>query len=283
MAKNFIILFTAREGSTAIVDALSRHPDISVPILEELDKFWIKHFYDDIDVVREIDSIFSCNDFRLGDDWAFRNYVSDNKRGKDVASIGFKWRPHGKIAQVARMMQKRNVVLFVLFRSDFDELCASLYVGQTLAAGDDGSQHTQFRFARMSDEEKTAFREELEGQVVYARFRPIFYIMVRRVLRALQLRLIAGKLCRSGIHVRALYYEDFLQSPDRFFAKICHELQIASVGAESLIKGQKMQKTTRIPATKRISGFSRIQKNPLSKLMRLTYTWTISRIKPAGS
>ncbi len=283
MAKNFIILFTAREGSTAIVDALSRHPDISVPILEELDKFWIKHFYSDIDVVHEIDNIFNSNDFHLGDDWAFRNYVSDNKRGKDVASIGFKWRPHGKMAQIARMMQRRNVVLFVLFRRDFDELCASLYVGQTLAAGDDGGQHAQFRFARMSDEEKATFRKELEGQVVSARFRPIFYIMIRRVLRALQLRLIAGKLCRSGIHVRALYYEDFLQSPDRFFANICHELQIAPVGAERLTKGQKMQKTTRVPATKRVSEYSRIQKNLLSRFMRLTYIWTISRLKPAGS
>jgi hypothetical protein len=39
MGKSFVVFYTAREGSSAIIDGLSHHPDISVPVFEDLDQY----------------------------------------------------------------------------------------------------------------------------------------------------------------------------------------------------------------------------------------------------
>ena len=36
MPRNFVILFRGREGSSAIIDLMSKHPDVRVPVFEQL-------------------------------------------------------------------------------------------------------------------------------------------------------------------------------------------------------------------------------------------------------
>ena len=274
MAKNFVILYHAREGSTAIVDALSRHPDISIPISEELDLYWIKEFYNNIDFNLEntMDTVFAENQFYLGDDWGFKNFISDNKRGQNVASIGFKWRPHGKIKPIADVFLKHNVLVFLLSRRDILELTASLAISRYAKNDEPGSGHSQFKFAQFSDRERKEYREALEQRSFPVPRRTLYDIMARRCIHAARLKRIARRFAAHGVPVRSLFYEDFRDNPEQFFVSLFETIGVQKVRAESLMAGQIMKKVSWVPATKRIEAFEQKTDTPLCRLMTAVYS-----------
>lgn len=272
MATNFVILYTAREGSTAIVDALSRHPEISVPILEELDRFWISKFYGSVDLGRVMGRIFRENTFDLGDDWGFRKFISENKRDRPVACVGFKWRPHGKTREMRRIFREHSVTVFFLCRRDLDELAASLFFSQTVAArGRARSSHAQFEYSTLSEDERAIYRKAFESEPVTLNPLKIWLIMLKRTLKAGYLRYLVRDFRRSGIRARIIHYEDFLATPDRFFDDVLGAVGVARVPAQTLLTGQKIVKVTRVPATERVRGARWLKFDPISRALVVLY------------
>ncbi|MEM6932641.1 MAG: hypothetical protein AAF526_03555 [Pseudomonadota bacterium] len=277
MARNFVILFAAREGSSAIVDSLSRHPEISVPIFEELDRFWVKKFYPDLDVTAEIASIFASNSFSREEDYGFRSFVSSDKRGQAVASIGFKWRPHGAPGQISQVFLEHDVRVFLLCRRDINELVASLLVSrETTGKQTDGNFHGQFQFSRMTAEEQAAYRSEVENQKIKLNTFKAFDLLLRRFFHAVRLRVWIWRLQRNGLQCHALSYEDFRDKPAEFFEGVFRELGVRVVPPESLVEGQIMQRASRVPATERVQNFDRLSRNPLFQAIGALYKSIIS-------
>lgn len=283
MAKNFVILFHAREGSTAIVDALSRHPMISVPILEELDRFWIKKFYQDrnLNLPAVMHKLFSENRFELGDDWGFKNFISEDKRGRDMPSVGFKWRPHGPLNAIARTFVENDVAVFLLTRRELPELAASLAISAKAAQEKDtvGAGHAQFVFSQMSPDEQASYRAKLERTTYQIKPFALQHIMARRCYHAFRLRNVAQRFARHGVPVHSLYYEDFAQNPDQFFAGLCAEIGVDRVDAQSLTEGQIVKKASRVKATDRIADFNQIMSRPLCRSMDRFYRTTTRAIE----
>ena len=274
MGSNFLILYTAREGSSAIVDQLSQHPDISVPLFEELDRFWIKKFYGHLDIAQEIEGVFSGNDFTKGDDWGFQNFISGNKRGQGVSSVGFKWRPHGDLGQVANSIAPHEPTIFVLFRRDPVELASSLMISHANSKeGDKQNFHAQFAFSKMTDEQKAKTRKELEQKTYPLAFTYFTITLLKRIVHAIRLRRAARKLAKNKLRVQVLYYEDFLNSPDRFFSELFDAIGVPQVPHDDLASSGIMKKTTRKPAKERIGRFWLVKYNPLIWMLATAYRY----------
>lgn len=277
MAKNFVIIYTAREGSTAIVDALGRHPEISVPLLEELDRYWIRKNFqkNPPDVPSVMRTIFSQNRFDLAPDRGLRFRLAGQKKDQAVASVGFKWRPHGSVKRIASVFLEEDVSVFVLWRRDFRELVASLSISRHLEPGQHGAGHAQFRYAKLSDPEKAAYREKLETASHDVPASVLHRVMFKRCLRAIRLRRIADRFAGLGIPVRSIYYEDFRDDPDRFLGSLLDVLGVERVAAGTLLEGQKIQKVSRVPAVARIEGFREKLNTPAAPAMDRLYRRTI--------
>ncbi|SDW99233.1 hypothetical protein SAMN05444358_102139 [Ruegeria halocynthiae] len=286
MSRNFIILFHAREGSTAIVDALSRHKDISVPILEELDRFWINKFYKsnpDFNLLNTMDKIFSSNTFDLGDDWGFQNYISSNKRGQPVESIGFKWRPHGPIKDIAKIFKKNNVQVFILARRDFLELVASLAISKTAKKGAAGHGHAQFDYANMSEQEQASYRKNLETTMHRVSLASILGIMFRRIAVAIRFRLFALRLTFLGVDIKYLFYEDFRDEPEDFLNDICSYGLLLQKNLDSLTDGQIIKKASQVPARDRIIDYDRTCSFFVVRILRKIYSYLVIEKVNKGS
>jgi hypothetical protein len=141
-------------------------------------------------------------------------------------------------------------MVFVLSRQNFLDLSCSSYVqlyGNKIQSAVDVQAYPQFAAARMPDEEKQLFLEELRA-ARYPMHRRIFLKTARQRLKFKrnQFRLIRiMALC--GVRIEAIYYEDFCDDPKNFFRNF-----LAKIGLEEVEKIN-----TR-------SDFTRVHKNTLA-------------------
>jgi hypothetical protein len=115
---NFVISYSERVGSTALIDTLKQIPNFLVPVFEDLDFWWIekqgllnRHTQDNI---HELVA-----------------YIYDTlPDGMDATrvSVGFKWRMWGDQAHIAQVLRDRGVIIFNLVRCDMLECISSLYL-----------------------------------------------------------------------------------------------------------------------------------------------------------
>ncbi len=269
---NFVIVYTAREGSSAIIDQLSLCQGVSVPLFEELDKFWVERFYGGrLHIPTELDTIYSRNDFPHEDDWGFKNFVSGKKRGESVDSVGFKWRPHGSPASVVSTLKAHNVACFFLYRRDFDELIASLTISNYDQAQKGGPAHGQFDFAKMSDEERAQEAKKISSRTIPLPSKIFWSTAIKRVVHALRLRLMRSYAAMRGLKVQVVYYEDFLAAPRPFIQHLLEQVGLDDAEARLPVVEGTMKKATRTPATDRVEGFGAASRNPLFRCLRAVY------------
>jgi hypothetical protein len=271
MRNNFVILYTSREGSTAIIDALSKHRDVSVPIFEEMDGYWAEKINFKGRPSDELGYIFANNDFRLKGQDAFRKYVCD-KRGSDVKSVGLKWRYWGKFSDTVRIFIRHNVRVYILYRRDPLELCASYYFSRMFSRRHNTEAvHNQFIYSQMNEQEKAAYRGQLEESIVDLEPMHFLALLGWRILRAGRNRMLGVRFKWSGIPVRHIYYEDFLEDPRAFLEAMLADLALDNTNVDDLLKAPKVRKVSRVSAQDRIEGFDRFRRNPLVQLLCFTY------------
>lgn len=259
MARNFVIFYTSREGSSIIIDGLSRHPDISVPVFEELDRHWIKKFYSNFVVHEEIEQTLRTNTFDHGDDWGFQRFVGCNKRGQDVKKIGFKWRPHGNLFKIRNVLKRNDVEVLLLYRRDFLELMCSLAISEDMKS-ELGRFHGQFQYSRMSEAEKVEFELRV-NQVIRVNLMWFSLTSVKRALSALRLRLLAA-FCSPGTPVKILEYEAFLDKPEQFYRDLLQHFDLSDVHVDQMMANTRLKKATRVPAKERVRNTWVFKYNP---------------------
>ena len=274
--RNFLIFYTAREGSTAIVSALSRNPGIQVPLLQERDRQWVSRFYDGaLDIPATIDEVFTSGVFDQPHTYGRKNYLYYDPRkveeaGRENIAVGFKWRPHKISRCLIRVLRKHDVHVLYLIRRDFRELVCSLYLSVQEVDGE-RIGHAQFDASR-GEEEFRKTRDVLENLSPSARLGPIGKIVAKRLAHAMRYAAFLKVLRLSGIETSRVYYEDFLEDPDGFLADLCERIGVAPDVDDSRQPQKELRKVVRTPAKMRVQDHDRFPVGPVIRTGQRIYS-----------
>lgn len=211
---NFVILYTSREGSSPIVQHLSYAPDIAVPVFEELDRHWMQKFYPgQHDPIEEVDRVFTERVYGREHDYGHRTYVTKHENPETALSVGFKWRPHGKLWRLPSLLKKHNARVFLLCRKDLLEVVTSYYVSRVMvmdeSVPDVNSTHTQFSLASRTEEESAAIQEIIRNYTAKLNLWHWYALLAHRVWKVARLRVLLLLLRSTGVPTDVIYYEDF--------------------------------------------------------------------------
>lgn len=254
MARNFLIIYTAREGSSGIVNLLSQHPNVVVPVFEGLDPYSMAQTSPDAHIVPELDKVFSSGAFdgpraRSGE-ITYRT-LGEVPAGK--ASIGFKWRFWGDRQRVAEVLRRHNVKVFFLFRRDFIELVSSIHLTEQLNKARESPVthwHPQFEYLSADTKEREKLTQKLETAKVTIDTQKFLRAVLRRSKQARRLRGIARYLDSQGIETETIHYEDFQADNLGFVNGL-----LDRIGQPPLSDARSnFQKPTRKPAKERLVG-----------------------------
>ena len=222
---NFIVLYTSREGSSPIVQNLSYAPDVAVPVFEELDRHWMQKFYPgQHDPIAEVDRVLTERVYGREHDYGHRAYVTHHEDPQAASSVGFKWRPHGKLWRLPRVLKKHKVKVFLLCRRDLMEVVTSYYVSRVMvrdkSVPDVNSAHTQFKMANRTEAESAAIEELIRNYTAKLNLWHWYALMAHRVWKVARLRMLLLYLKLSGVPTDLIYYEDFRTNPPEMLGRM---------------------------------------------------------------
>jgi hypothetical protein len=199
----FVVLYTSREGSSAIVDQLSRHPAVFVPAREHLDLQ---------NVAAHVDNPHARVGELLRDAFTRGRVPGVPASYRNERTIGFKWRPFGAADAVAAMRRHRCVV-FYLYRRD--ALARALSVALSPV-------HAQFAIANMPDGDRPeALRRAHTAHFVAD---PAVVTTAIRTYRD-QKALLWDTYC-ADLGARLLDYESFAADPLATLNRMLHEVGV---------------------------------------------------------
>jgi len=231
MARNFIISFFHREGSSAIIDHLSNHPKLNVPLFEGLDNYAANSHANAFEIVEFVDQAFSQGSCDLP--WVEENKFSMTGPKKAYECIGFKWRIWGDTNKISEILCKHKVKLFFLMRNDPFDLALSLYLTNRIiprledADAFGGGGHVQFTLRQLPQARVEAAKNRLskiEFQADREGFLSYIEEYVKRKQRDWNERIFP--LLNRGINVSLISYEKFLQDPKMFLRDFLNTIDL---------------------------------------------------------
>jgi hypothetical protein len=272
-ARNFVLIYSGRTGSSPIVNILARQPGLCVPVFEDLD-----HRFIGAERAARIPEILDAV-FRTGAlaGAALPEHLPRFPAGETPRSIGFKWRPYGDWEKVCAVFRRHDVVLFVLGRRDFVELAASLYItshGNKLQDEVAIPQHPQFglAIAARAEVERGAI-ERLQHMRFPVRPRLLYRVMRQQANAGADLLALARDAARRGVPVRALAYEDFVADNAGFIRAMLGEIGWTAAAVDTTSAFEKVMK---VPAKTRLEGLGRWLWLPPLRYQMLRY-WRTRR------
>jgi hypothetical protein len=224
--RHAVILYAGREGSSAIVAHLGRHPQVVVPLFEQLDLYMLE---------REVPRAD-----REHLPWALRrtlragryapSWFAPEAAGMPAPDPGgrrslFKWRGWRLDEAVAEALAAEGAGLFLLNRRDLLNLNLSLYFTRHVIGGG-VLRHPQFEILSLPPEQREGYRAGLQRQRFAVDVAALAAEMrgqvasKRRILGAM-----AGFAAR-GVRLVPLWYEDFLAAPEPFLAGMLAALDL---------------------------------------------------------
>lgn len=207
---NFIICYSSRVGSSALVDILGRLPRFKVPIFEDLDWWYLKE--------KGLLGAISSENIH---DHAAQLFQSAVTAPEEKISVGFKWRIWGDPSRLARMIAENNVMLFNLVRNDIFEFVSSLYLSDDVY----GEGHAQFKIDQLKSEgEKNELLDRYRHTMIMADS-DLFFSRFDKVMNAERRRIeFLKKLKENGASVITIFYEDFAYKRFHFVNKMIGRL-----------------------------------------------------------
>jgi hypothetical protein len=285
--KHFIVVYHAREGSSAIVTALRSHPAIAIPIFEQFDRHWMTKRSIDVDIAAVIEQLFAHGTIPHPP-FPHKKNAEDRLTRSPPPAIGFKWRPHGNLRRLVSTLRRHRVLVFFLARRDLFELCASLYFTERLSQVK-GPNDVMFSHHLQFDRTISGEGESEEGQIkrtVIQTFRPaldrqaFWRLLLRRTAVALRHAAMERVLRACGVETARLYYEDFAADNERFFAGLVERLGL-DPAPEPL--APKFTKVIETPARERVAGVAALEREPLAAMLAAVYAAAIGRGGTSGA
>jgi len=265
--KNFILLFHGREGSSAIITHLGSHPQITVPLFEDFDYKNFKTAFPDVSFPGMLEAIFATGQLKSAYELVKEGGCPLPARGQQ--SIGFKWRPWGRVEQIAGILATSNVAVFPLYRRDIVEMVASLYFTWEVVPNLPGLEELgitggqmQFRFSALREQEKAQVRSIIDQE----RFRlPVEYAR-QRILTALKQKQRTAEefilpLIDQGLDVVNLYYEDYVSDASGFVGNVFEILGCSAPSVEA--SGPTFEKARRGDIRQQIENLDEINSDPV--------------------
>lgn len=219
-----VILYAGREGSSAIVAHLGRHPQVVVPLFEQLDLYMLEGTMP-AEALAQLPMALRRT-LRSGRyEPGFFAPEAAGLPAPDPAGrcTLFKWRGWRLDAAVAAALAAEGAGLFLLNRRDLLNLNLSLYFTRHVIGGG-VLRHPQFELLSMPAERHDAFRADLRAR----RFRVEPALLAAemegqveskaRILEALRV------FAAAGVALRPLWYEDFLAAPLPFLTAMLDAL-----------------------------------------------------------
>lgn len=248
---NFIILYNAREGSSAIVSMLSAQKSVHVPLFEDLDRREFKTNEGDWNLPSLITKVFQTGDLQ----GVTRHFTLFPKKRQEGDAIGFKLRLQKGYVDLPPVLKAFNVKVFVLSRRNFMELLSSHYVNakRVVTLGDTQPAYPQFAIAKMSEQERKKALDEID--------------LLRMKVDCSELKLIAENLSRTrkrlvdfatglarrGIEIVPIFYEDFVDDRVEFISNM-----LTSLGFPPdwpIVDQTKLTKVMQSPAKDKLHGW----------------------------
>ncbi|MBL4808304.1 MAG: hypothetical protein JKY31_13630 [Rhodobacteraceae bacterium] len=224
---NFIILYFSREGSTALVNMLSRQPGIRVPLMEQLDHYIFEKTDDITTPLQDMDAIYSTGIYDRIDTpmVQMRNLTVDD----NFQSVGFKWRFWSDPVALSALFKKHNVTVFFLVRRNFLESVCSGYLqrfGPDLSPESDLTAHPQFKAAYLLGDDKQSFLKKIR-QLRFPLNLNDFWFTADVKLRERNAHAhLAAVFTQNKIAIRPIYYEDFCDNPRNFLQDFMEEIHL---------------------------------------------------------
>lgn len=219
--KNVVIIYSGREGSSAIVSSLGKHSQISLPIFEHMDYANVKQrfgrdAFDKVDV--------ALNNLLSG--YGFGDSIFEEKPGgiRSNKHIVFKWRPWGDMVKVAEKFREHDVLVLSLARKDVVNHALSKYFTNRVISEGKGVFHPQFHVKKLDPEEREAYIKKLRESD--------FSVDVDKYVEDLESYVSAKEaMCKkvftleeAGVEVKHVFYEDFLSDNVRFLGGVLDAL-----------------------------------------------------------
>ncbi|MEL6197733.1 MAG: hypothetical protein AAFT19_07795 [Pseudomonadota bacterium] len=285
MRRTFVIFYTAREGSSAIIHQLSGQRDIVVPVFEGLDRYAFRRHFAADDLIHAVDLALAKGEF-AADSGAEARMLAQRHPEQSVDTvdcIGFKWRPHGDPAQMTEVFKRNNTTVFLLFRRDFAELVASLIVSAHIKKSGNGGRitHHQFWYRNAPSQERDRMRQHAESVRIALNRSEILQTAVKRVALAFRIRRYAERVARGGVPMHVIYYEDFLRDPVSFLQGVKTTLALEQPFERA--RGKEFEKMTTMPATERIIQFEEFLSTAPMRVLARAYAGQLARAERLAS
>lgn len=211
-----MILYTSREGSTAIINALSGQAGIHVPLVEELDWYRFEKDHKFNDIYNTLDQVFHTGEYSEIDN---STNLLQNTPPQDRQSLGFKWRIFGNTKRIAKIFREHNVTVYILTRRNLLEHVASSYIhkyGNDLQSDVDMPLYPQFAVAGMPEAEREAYLKRLRAPKFKLEYWNFLKLAMRRIQGKARHTKRALKLSLRGVRIQPMYYEDFDEDREAF-------------------------------------------------------------------
>lgn len=228
MPRNFVLIYQAREGSSAIMEQLQRNDEVVMPLFEELDWYLLKEL--PVPSVAELlDRTFKTGNYQLARNTTLLpRYISHET--KDTGKcIGFKWRIWGESDRIANVLRDHDVVVFHLLRSNLLNYSFSTYLSEQIVPltkngkniGIKSGDQLQFYVSELPENERREFQQWLQSLRPTADIDVFCRIATEYVehKKWVEDNFISG-FRQKGLEVHTLRYEDLASDSDKFFARL---------------------------------------------------------------
>jgi len=220
--RHAVVLFSGREGSSAILSHLRRHPRIAVPLFEELDHYVLAQ-----QVAPELHGHLPAALRRIFRAGRYEPASFAPGTGEEMPDSGrhtaFKWRGWNLEPPVAEAFAAEDAGIFLLNRRDLLNLALSLYFTREVIGG--GTQvHPQFLLMDMPPAQRPGYLEDLRTRrfpvdpEALAREMCAFIAGKRSLLSAMR------AFAAAGVPAWPIWYEDFAREPGPFLARMLDRL-----------------------------------------------------------
>ncbi len=277
MAKNFIIFYSGREGSSAIISTLSAQPEINVPLFEDLEQWVLGEEYSSSRVAELLNEMWSTGYSPVSQAKLDRLFAKDDAGRSAAQSIGLKLRPPPDLTQLIEVMKRNDVQPFVLIRSDLAESVASEYLSRMATFAGDHAMYPQFAKIEQSEEIWQRYKSDWNQRRATAsalRIRSLLHSRARVVRKHVK---IARQLNKRGFQPYVIRYSDYVTDATSLIVRIKASLDIVSAGAPSV--ASKFERVNEVPARDRVAGLDRAMKHPICLLSRMQFAAALRKLE----
>jgi len=193
MPRNFLISYSGRVGSTALIDTLKLIPGFLIPVFEELD-------YYSIEQAGQLDQ-HNASNIHMYVEHIYRN------SSKPDRSVGFKWRMWGDLEGIAGALVEHKVVVLNLVRADLFEYVSSIYLSDIVNKDFNAPQFLLRDATSEEEREKILFKYRMTKHDVDVEK---FFRLLDQQLGIERTRFAQLNHLRSlGCDIVTVFYEDF--------------------------------------------------------------------------